>query len=155
MAIYWPTPGLKGRTFKLCVLTKWDFNFCIRSSPLRGNKGERAREKEREREREIGVVRKPSKKLQALNFSHKDGFTNFTDFLSLKKGEELRTALFAHVSNHKACSPVKVKNKAITGVNSAWQCPGQSASRTVTVALMPLFGSLNEWEENLFVSWCF
>ena len=36
MAIYWPTPGLKGRTFKLCVLTRWDFNFCIRSSPLRG-----------------------------------------------------------------------------------------------------------------------
>ena len=36
MAIYWPTPGYKGRTFKLCVLTKWDFNFCIRSSPLRG-----------------------------------------------------------------------------------------------------------------------
>ena len=21
--------------FKLCVLTRWDFNFCIRSSPLR------------------------------------------------------------------------------------------------------------------------
>ena len=35
MAIYRPTPGLKGRTFKLCVLTRWDFNFCIRSSPLR------------------------------------------------------------------------------------------------------------------------
>ena len=30
MAIYWPTPG-----FKLCVLTRWDFNFCVRSSPLR------------------------------------------------------------------------------------------------------------------------
>ena len=29
MAIYWPTPGYKGRTFKLCVLTRWDFNFCI------------------------------------------------------------------------------------------------------------------------------
>ena len=27
---------LKGRTFKLCVLTRWDFNFCVRSSPLRG-----------------------------------------------------------------------------------------------------------------------
>ena len=36
MAIYGPTPGFKGRTFKLCVLTRWDFNFCIRSSPLRG-----------------------------------------------------------------------------------------------------------------------
>ena len=22
--------------FKLCVLTRWDFNFCVRSSPLRG-----------------------------------------------------------------------------------------------------------------------
>ena len=29
-------PGFNGRTFKLCVLTRWDFNFCIRSSPLRG-----------------------------------------------------------------------------------------------------------------------
>ena len=36
MAIYWPTPGFKGRTFKLCVLTRGDFNFCVRSSPLRG-----------------------------------------------------------------------------------------------------------------------
>ena len=36
MAIHWPTPDLKGRTFKLCVLTRWDFNFCVRSSPLRG-----------------------------------------------------------------------------------------------------------------------
>ena len=33
MARYWPTPGLKGRTFKLCVLTRWNFNFCVRSSP--------------------------------------------------------------------------------------------------------------------------
>ena len=37
MAIYWPTPDFKGRTFKLCVLTRWDFNFCVRSSPLRGH----------------------------------------------------------------------------------------------------------------------
>ena len=36
MAVYWPTLGFKGRTFKLCVLTRWDFNFCVRSSPLRG-----------------------------------------------------------------------------------------------------------------------
>ena len=36
MAICWATPGFKGRTFKLCVLTRWDFNFCVRSSPLRG-----------------------------------------------------------------------------------------------------------------------
>ena len=35
IAIYWPTPGFKGRTFKLCVLARWDFNFCVRSSPLR------------------------------------------------------------------------------------------------------------------------
>ena len=35
MAIYWPTPSFKGRTFKLCVLISWDFNFCVRSSPLR------------------------------------------------------------------------------------------------------------------------
>ena len=34
MAIYWPTPGFKGRTFKLCVLIRQDFNFCICSSPL-------------------------------------------------------------------------------------------------------------------------
>ena len=36
MAIYWPTPDFKGRTFKLCVLTRWDFHLCVRSSPLRG-----------------------------------------------------------------------------------------------------------------------
>ena len=39
MAIYWPTPDFKGRTFKLCVLTRWDFNFCVRSSPLRVDEG--------------------------------------------------------------------------------------------------------------------
>ena len=36
MATYRPTPDFKGRTFKLCVLTERDFNFCVRSSPLRG-----------------------------------------------------------------------------------------------------------------------
>ena len=36
MAIHRPTPGPKGRTFKLCVLTRWDFNVCVRSSTLRG-----------------------------------------------------------------------------------------------------------------------
>ena len=36
MAIYWPTQGFKGRTFKLCVLNRGDFNFCVRSSPQRG-----------------------------------------------------------------------------------------------------------------------
>ena len=41
MAIYWPTPGFKGRTFKLCVLTRRDFNFCVRSSPLREKEKER------------------------------------------------------------------------------------------------------------------
>ena len=39
MAIYWPTPGYKGRTFKFCS-TRWDFNFYVRSSPLRGYFGE-------------------------------------------------------------------------------------------------------------------
>ena len=39
MAIYWPTPDLKGRMFKLCVLTRWDFKFCVRSSPLRERGG--------------------------------------------------------------------------------------------------------------------
>ena len=33
MAIYWPTPSFKGRTFKVCVLIRWDFTVC--SSPLR------------------------------------------------------------------------------------------------------------------------
>ena len=36
MAIHWATPGFKERTFKLCVLNRRDFNFCVRSSPLRG-----------------------------------------------------------------------------------------------------------------------
>ena len=47
MAIYWPTPGLKGRTFKLCVLTRWDFNFCIRSSPLLVQPGKHNRDNSR------------------------------------------------------------------------------------------------------------
>ena len=42
VAIYWPTPGFKGRTFKLYVLTRWDFNFCVRSSHSRGKKIARA-----------------------------------------------------------------------------------------------------------------
>ena len=40
MAIYSPTPGFKVKTFKLCVLNRWDFNFCVRSSPLWGKKKE-------------------------------------------------------------------------------------------------------------------
>ena len=36
MAIHWPTPGFKGRTVKFCLLNRLDFNFCVRSSPLRG-----------------------------------------------------------------------------------------------------------------------
>ena len=34
MAKYWPTQGFKGRTFKLCVLIRWDFNFCVRPRGL-------------------------------------------------------------------------------------------------------------------------
>ena len=34
VAIYWPTPGFKGRTFKLCVLNRWVYNFWVHSSPL-------------------------------------------------------------------------------------------------------------------------
>ena len=41
MALYWPTPGFKGRTFKLCILTRWDFNFSIRSSPVQGHGGKK------------------------------------------------------------------------------------------------------------------
>ena len=36
--VYWPTPGFKGRRFKLCVITRWGFNFCVRSSSLRGHR---------------------------------------------------------------------------------------------------------------------
>ena len=34
VAVYWPTRGFKGRTFQLCVLIRWDFNFCVRSGTL-------------------------------------------------------------------------------------------------------------------------
>ena len=47
MAIYWPTQGFKGRTFKLCVLTRWDFNFYVRRSPPRESKREVTREQAR------------------------------------------------------------------------------------------------------------
>ena len=32
------------RNFKLCVLKRWDFNFCVLSSPLRGRIGEQCSE---------------------------------------------------------------------------------------------------------------
>ena len=35
------TPGLKGRTVKLCVLHRWGFNVCVSSSPLRGRRRRR------------------------------------------------------------------------------------------------------------------
>ena len=35
--VYWPTPGFKRGIFKLSVLNRWDLNFCVRSSTLRGN----------------------------------------------------------------------------------------------------------------------
>ena len=47
MATDWPTPGFKGRTFKLCVVTRWDFNFWVRSFQLGGGGGRRERERER------------------------------------------------------------------------------------------------------------
>ena len=50
MAIYWPLPRFKGRTFKLCVLTRWDFNFCVHSSPLRGLRDWSTRKAEKKRQ---------------------------------------------------------------------------------------------------------
>ena len=40
--IYWPSPDSKGTTFKLCVLIRLDFKFCVLSSPLRGARRENA-----------------------------------------------------------------------------------------------------------------
>ena len=34
MAISWPTPGFKERTFEFWVLNRWAFNFCVRITPL-------------------------------------------------------------------------------------------------------------------------
>ena len=31
-----PTLGFEGRTFQLCVLNRWEFNFCVCSFPLQG-----------------------------------------------------------------------------------------------------------------------
>ena len=36
MAIFRPTPGFKGITFKLCVLIRWDLNSRVRSSSMWG-----------------------------------------------------------------------------------------------------------------------
>ena len=36
MAIFWPTPSFKGKTFELWVINRWVFNFCIHSTPLQG-----------------------------------------------------------------------------------------------------------------------
>ena len=54
MAMYWPTPGFKGRTYKLCVLTRRDFDFCARSSPLRGRRGNRMEKRTRDGKEDIG-----------------------------------------------------------------------------------------------------
>ena len=35
-------PGLKGRTCELWVLDGWVFNFCVRSTPLRGLRAEKS-----------------------------------------------------------------------------------------------------------------
>ena len=35
-AIFRPTPGIKGRTFKLWVLNIWVFHFCVHSAPCGG-----------------------------------------------------------------------------------------------------------------------
>ena len=37
MAIHRPAPGLKWRAFELWLLTRWVFNFCVRSTPLQGD----------------------------------------------------------------------------------------------------------------------
>ena len=38
MAMCWPTQGFEGRTFELWVHNKWVFNFCVRSTPVRGKR---------------------------------------------------------------------------------------------------------------------
>ena len=40
MAIYGPTPGLKGRTFELSNLNRWFLNnFCVSGTSMRGEGG--------------------------------------------------------------------------------------------------------------------
>ena len=34
MAIHWPTPDFKGRTFELWALNRWVFNICVCSAPM-------------------------------------------------------------------------------------------------------------------------
>ena len=81
---------MKGRTFKLCVLTRWDFNFCVRSSPLRGKRdrimGLRQREegeetetwlwdKERgERDTNMGLGQREGEERQKRGFGTKRGW---------------------------------------------------------------------------------
>ena len=52
VAIFWTTPGFKGRTFKLCVLIASDFNFCVCSSQLRGKERRMKTGNNREEENE-------------------------------------------------------------------------------------------------------
>ena len=76
MAIYWPTPGFKGRTFKLCVLTRWDFNFCIRSSPLRGHNHEKEAVSKSSKEEYNLQALEMSCYRKILHISYKDHATN-------------------------------------------------------------------------------
>ena len=57
VAIYRPTPGFKGRPFKLSILTRWDFNFCVRRSLLRGRKEEEWKEGRKEDKLVTGFYR--------------------------------------------------------------------------------------------------
>ena len=48
MAINWPTPGFKGRTFKLCVLTRWDL-ISASAAPHCGDKNRGCVKKEKKK----------------------------------------------------------------------------------------------------------
>ena len=36
IAVFWPTPGFKGRTVELLIPNRDDLNLCVHNSPLRG-----------------------------------------------------------------------------------------------------------------------
>ena len=112
MAIYWPTPGFKGRMCKLCVLNGWDFNFCVHSSPLRGREnrvlGVTLDEELKWQSHIDSVCKKSSRNLSFLG-QHKDNVS--TDCRKMLFKVHLRAHInYASSLWSNACE-VRLKNK--------------------------------------------
>ena len=103
MAVYWPTPDFKGRTFKLCVLTRWDFNFCVRSSPLRGYHDA------------VGII-------YQFCDSNQETSTTLLDCLHAQPEESDSNVLFilTQETGYSVCYPCQIRRQSTKIVSAVW-----------------------------------